>query len=99
MKDVPPEVAGQIALSVPLFAFGLALFLTAFLLVAGALLSLIPNVYTPRFDDPNQKRRTIGVMVGIALLCAVAGWLTLQGLSGQLTDAATIMSNVQETKE
>ena len=99
MKDVPPEVAGQIALSIPLFALGLALFLTAFLLIAGSLLSLIPAVYTPRSDYPNQKWRTIGVMVAIAVVCAGFGWLTLQGLSGQLIDAAEIMSKVEETKQ
>lgn len=98
MKDVPPEVSGQIAVSLPLFALGLALFLTAFLLLAGALLSLIPQVYERREGKSNGKWRAFGLMIGIAVLCGVAGWLTLNGLSNHLTDATTIMSHVEESK-
>lgn len=98
MKDMPPEASGQIAMSLPLFALGLALFLVAFLLIAGALLSLIPWVYERRENTPNNKWRAFGLMVGIAVVCGVAGWLTLAGMSNHLTDATTIMSHVQETK-
>lgn len=98
MKDVPPEVSGQIAVSLPLFALGLALFLTAFLLLAGALLSLIPQVYERRANESNGKWRAFGLMIGIAVLCGVAGWLTLNSLSNHLTDATTIMSHVEESK-
>jgi zinc transporter ZupT len=98
MKDVPPEVSGQIAMSLPLFALGLALFLTAFLLVAGALLSLIPQVYERRENGSNGKWRAFGLMIGIAVLCGVAGWMTLSGLSSHLIDATTIMSQVEESK-
>ena len=96
MKDVPPEVAGQLALSVPLFALGLALFLTAFLLVSGALLSLIPQVYNPKPNEPTKKWKIFGILILLALVCAGMGWLTLGGLSNQLVEAATIMSNVKE---
>jgi hypothetical protein len=98
MKDVPPEVSGQIAVSLPLFAVGLALFLTAFLLIAGALLSLIPQVYERKENASNGKWRAFGLMMGIAVLCGVAGWLTLSGLSSHLLDATTIMSHVEESK-
>lgn len=99
MKDMPPEVSGQLALSVPLFALGLALFLVAFLLIAGALLSLIPQVYERKENSSNGKCRAFGFMVGIAVLFGVAGYLTLGELSNQLTAATHTMSQVQETKE
>lgn len=98
MKDLPPEVAGQLALSVPLFALGLALFLTAFLLVAGALLSLLPHVYENRETKPNNKLKAFLLLIVIAIVCIGLGWLTLSGLSSQLTDATTIMSSVEENK-
>lgn len=99
MKDIPPEAAGQIAASVPLFALAVALFLTAFMLIAGVLLSLIPNVYKHKSDDPNQKRKMLGVMILIALVSAGFGWLALNSLTNHLVGAAEIMSKVQETKE
>lgn len=98
MKDVPPEVTAEIVMSLPLFALGLALFLTAFLLVAGALLSLIPQVYEKRENVPSKKWRAFGLMIVIAVVCAGVGYLTLAGLSGHLGEATTIMSNVDETK-
>jgi hypothetical protein len=98
MKDVPPEVSGQVAMSLPLFALGLALFLTAFLLITGALLSLIPQVYEKRENESNGKKKAFWLMIGIAVLCGIAGFLTLNGLSSHLIDATNIMSQVEETK-
>jgi hypothetical protein len=99
MKDMPPEVATQLANSIPLFALGLALFLTAFLLIIGALFSLVPNVYNERREnEPNTKKKAFALMIGTAFLCALLGWLSLHGLSSYLVEAAITMSNVEEVK-
>lgn len=98
MKDVPPEATAHIAMSLPLLALGLALFLTAFLLVAGALISLLPEVYEKRENRPSNKGRVFGLMIVIAVVCAGVGYLTLSGLTVQLEEATVIMSNVDEAK-
>ena len=96
MKNIPPEVSGQLAFSVPLFALGLALFLTAFLLIAAALLGLIPNIYYKRENASSKKWKAFWVMVGIAVVCCGLGWFTLGELGNYLTSSTTIMSHVQE---
>lgn len=99
MKDMPPEVAAQLANSVPLFALGLALFLTAFLLIIGALFSLLPHVHSELRDgEPSTKWKIFGLMVGVAVLCGGAGWMILDLLSSNLVESTVIMSNVEESK-
>jgi hypothetical protein len=96
MNDIPPEVAQQLGASVPLFAFGLALYLASILLVVAALLSLLPAVYQDRPNRAALKWKMFGVLVAASLVAAGFGYFTITELSTHILDMTEVMSNIQE---